>query len=179
MNVHMTKIMSLHECLAFLYSGRPPLDDGKYEASHLCGNPACTVFGHVVWESKADNLSRKRCPVWVDSECCNASCTKKVLLCPHRPPCIKPIPGTNSDEYLNKPAACFKNASGCPLEYTSPLDAISRLLEDCRDHFAASVFDSLQNKVRKALRQVGNKKTRMPSDDSGSIRYAWKGMYFD
>jgi hypothetical protein len=55
------------------------------DCSHLCGQPLCLVTNHVIPERSLTNQLRKNCIVWVDCR----HCSKKILVCPHIPQCIK------------------------------------------------------------------------------------------
>lgn len=72
------------------------------QVSHLCHRPACRVVGHVVPESAAENNRRKNCLVWVDCH----HCPKKILVCPHRPRCIRYAEGFASMDDLVARGVC-------------------------------------------------------------------------
>lgn len=78
---------------------------GKYttrptdQISHRCHNPRCSIPAHVVVESAADNNRRKGCLVFVD---CPHGCPEKILVCPHKPCCIRFVPGYETwDEFFS------------------------------------------------------------------------------
>lgn len=64
---------------------------GSGQSSHLCHHPLCIEWEleHVIGESAEENNARKNCLVWVDYH----HCAKKMLVCVHRPFCIKFCPG--------------------------------------------------------------------------------------
>jgi len=68
------------------------------QSSHRCGRPTCKALGHVVPETVSNNLSRRGCLVWVP--CAHGQCPKKILLCSHRPVCIKFANGYRNMEDL-------------------------------------------------------------------------------
>lgn len=81
------KFATLEElCLWSTGRTRGPRDD----CSHLCGQPSCTLPGHIVSELAQLNQIRKGCIVWV--YCPHAECRlarKVIVVCPHQPHCIK------------------------------------------------------------------------------------------
>ena len=83
----VNKFCTLNEMLA--WAARLDLDGGK-QVSHLCHNPKCTIPAHVCAESVSDNNRRKGCLVFID---CPHRCAEKILVCPHRPLCVKHVPG--------------------------------------------------------------------------------------
>jgi hypothetical protein len=94
----------LHHLLAFLRYRRLPMRDGTLEVSHLCGNTVCTRSGHVVWEPAEVNQARKNCLVWV--ACPHHNCPQKyIVVCPHRPLCIKGFDDLSEEEFRANPLA--------------------------------------------------------------------------
>lgn len=86
------------------------IDYGKgWDASHLCHNSVCTVTEHVIWEESLHNQLRKGCPVWTDfpHDHDGTKCKKRVFVCKHSPPCIKPIEGVTWQEYKSEPLSTF------------------------------------------------------------------------
>ena len=72
-----------------------------HDASHLCHNSVCKSLGHVIWEEAVENQRRKGCMVWV--LCPHDDCGKVIIVCPHKPTCIKTIPGVLEADYLANP----------------------------------------------------------------------------
>lgn len=66
------------------------------KGSHLCGHTCCKTVGHVVFESNAENESRKNCMVWIN--CPHAICDKRIWICEHEPRCVKAIGGRTEGE---------------------------------------------------------------------------------
>ena len=48
-----------------------------------------------------ENQRRKGCMVWV--LCPHDDCGKVIIVCPHKPTCIKTIPGVLEADYLANP----------------------------------------------------------------------------
>jgi len=78
------------------------------DVSHLCDEPACTIPSHVCVEPKGDNNSRKgclgvvRCSVW----CALCHGSKYILVCRHKPTCIRWRPGYSSFDDLRARGLC-------------------------------------------------------------------------
>lgn len=126
-------------------NGCKPFDS---QASHLCHHSTCTSPGHVYYESGAINNSRKGCQVWCESFCCDPTCTKKLLVCPHRPMCIKEIPGVPWDEWDECPSDFIKYPSSLPLNHTPVSIQLGRL--------KATMEDSTEGQCVQADPQVAN-----------------------
>jgi hypothetical protein len=60
---------------------------GGLQISHRCNHPKCTIPAHVCLEDAKANNGRKGCMVWV--HCPHEDCHLKIVVCPHRPLCIK------------------------------------------------------------------------------------------
>jgi len=95
------KVAVLQDVL--LWSEGRHANEGDH-VSHLCARPTCLVAGHVVPESPTMNNSRKNCLVWFD--CPHCSDSKKILVCQHRPYCIKYCEGYSSMEDLVQRGVC-------------------------------------------------------------------------
>lgn len=64
--------------------------EGGEDCSHLCGQPSCTLVGHILAEKSLANQQRKGCIVWI--YCPHPQCRQGhevILVCPHSPRCIK------------------------------------------------------------------------------------------
>ena len=68
------------------------------QISHRCHNPVCTIPAHIVVESARENNNRKGCVVWWDCPHSKDGCNLKLLICAHRPTCIRYVPGYSSWE---------------------------------------------------------------------------------
>lgn len=96
------KVMTLQEVLLLVAGkdievaraeGQAMVPPVVFHASHLCDNPACLIPEHICIEPADVNNSRKGCVVWFQCKG-HDGCNKWFLVCPHDPPCIAPIPGT-------------------------------------------------------------------------------------
>jgi hypothetical protein len=56
--------------IILVYNDQIP-DDRSYQASHLCHDKDCTLIEHLVWETKAENLSRLICQKAKQCKCDN------------------------------------------------------------------------------------------------------------
>jgi len=86
------KAILIHKLSAYAYglwTGNP--DGDNRQISHLCDVRNCFNPDHLIMESALANNERKGCPgkIGVICECCGQS--RYVVICPHLPPCIRPL----------------------------------------------------------------------------------------
>lgn len=84
------KFCTLGEMLGWA-AGLSNAYDPSLQISHRCHNPRCGIPAHITLETAVENNRRKGCKVWID--CPHRGCQDKILVCDHRPTCIKSVPG--------------------------------------------------------------------------------------
>ena len=82
--LRLTTDASLAYALSFvlLWLGKHPQNEDD-EASHVCGNPRCVNYAHLVWERHAVNHERE-------------GCHKYGEVCKHVPRCLPPHVANNA-----------------------------------------------------------------------------------
>jgi Zinc-binding loop region of homing endonuclease len=94
---------------------QPGADGSKcrWEASHFCHDPSCSMLGHVLLEPHEANKARKNCMREV--QCHSCGCT--VNACPHQPRCLRPA------KWLRDKRAAMAAAASLPATVAGGADS--------------------------------------------------------